>query len=64
MVCRLTSVLSGIARRFNRWRLALALFLLVYAAFLSLYLDYALIQWDETQHLVGGLLLSRGQFQE
>jgi len=27
-------------------------------------LDYALIQWDETQHLVGGLLLSRGQFQE
>jgi len=29
-----------------------------------LYLDYALIQWDETQHLVGGLLLSRGQFQE
>jgi hypothetical protein len=27
-------------------------------------LDYALIQWDETQHLVGGLLLSRGQLQD
>jgi len=64
MICRLPPVLSGIARRFNRWRLAIVLFLLVYAAFLLLYLDYALIQWDETQHLVGGLLLSRGQLQE
>ena len=64
MVCRLTPVLSGIARRFNRWRLVLALFLLVYAAFLLLYLDYALIQWDETPHLVCGLLLSRGQIQD
>jgi len=27
-------------------------------------LDYAPIQWDETPHLVGGLLLSRGQIQE
>jgi 4-amino-4-deoxy-L-arabinose transferase-like glycosyltransferase len=35
-----------------------------YAAFLVLYLDYALIQWDETQHLVGGLQLSHGQFQD
>jgi 4-amino-4-deoxy-L-arabinose transferase-like glycosyltransferase len=64
MICRLPPVLSGFARRFNRWRLALVLFLLVYAASLLLYLDYALIQWDETQHLVGGLLLSRGQLQE
>jgi len=64
MICRLTPVLSGIGRRFNRWRLAIVLFLLVYAAFLLLYLDYALIQWDETPHLVGGLLLSRGQLQE
>lgn len=36
----------------------------MYAAFLALYLDYALIQWDETQHLVGGLHLNRGQFQD
>jgi hypothetical protein len=38
--------------------------LLVYAACLAMYLDYALIQWDETQHLVGGLHLSRGRFQD
>ena len=60
----ITSVVSGVVRRFNRWRLALVLFLLVYAACLLLYLDYALVQWDETQHLVGGLLISRGQLQE
>ncbi len=64
MICRLPSVLSSIWRRFKRWRLTLLLFLLLYAVFLSLCLDYALVQWDETQHLVGGLLLSRGQFQE
>ncbi len=29
-----------------------------------LYLDYAPIRWDETPHLVGGLLLSRGQLHE
>jgi hypothetical protein len=60
----LTSVLSDVARRFNRWRLVFAIFLLVYAALLLLYLDYAPINWDETPHLVGGLLLSRGQLQE
>ncbi len=64
MICRLTAVLSSIARRFNRWRLTIVLFLLVYSAFLLLYLDYAPIRWDETPHLVGGLLLSRGQFQK
>jgi 4-amino-4-deoxy-L-arabinose transferase-like glycosyltransferase len=64
LVGRLASVFSGAVGRFNRWRLALLLILLVYAVFLSLYLDYALVQWDETQHLVGGLQLSRGQFQD
>ncbi len=64
MAGRLASVFSGVVARFDRWRLALLVILLVYAAFLALYLDYALIQWDETQHLVGGLHLSRGQFQD
>jgi hypothetical protein len=29
-----------------------------------LYLDYAPVRWDETPHLYGGLLLSRGQFDD
>ena len=36
----------------------------MYTALLLLYLDYAPIRWDETPHLYGGLLLSRGQFEE
>jgi hypothetical protein len=60
----LASALSRIASRFNRWRLAFLVFLIVYTALLLLYLDYAPIRWDETPHLYGGLLLSRGQFDE
>jgi len=60
----LTSVLSGIVRHFNRWRLVLSIFLLVYAALLSLDLGYTAIRWDEAPHLYGGLLLSRGRLQE
>lgn len=60
----MSSGISGITRHFNKWRLTLLLFLAVYTALLLLYLDYSLIQWDETQHVVSGLLLSRGQFQE
>ena len=61
---RFASVFSDVLGRFNKWRVILLVILLMYAAFLALYLDYALIQWDETQHLVGGLHLSRGQFQD
>jgi len=60
----LASALSRIASRFNRWRLVFFIFLLVYTALLLLYLDYAPIRWDETPHLYGGLLLSRGEFEE
>ena len=60
----MTSVLSGIVRHFNRWRLVLSIFLLVYAALLSLDLGYTAIRWDEAPHLYGGLLLSRGHLQE
>jgi 4-amino-4-deoxy-L-arabinose transferase-like glycosyltransferase len=64
MICKLTAVLSRIAQRFGRWRLVFLFFLIAYTAFLLLYLGYAAIQWDETPHLVSGLLLSRGQIQE
>jgi hypothetical protein len=48
---------------FNKWRLALLIFSVVYAFFLLLELGYMTIQWDEMSHLYGGLLLSRGQTQ-
>ncbi len=60
----MASVLSKIVSRFDRWRLAFLIFLAVYAVLMLLYLDYAPVRWDETPHLYGGLLLSRGQFDE
>jgi 4-amino-4-deoxy-L-arabinose transferase-like glycosyltransferase len=60
----LASALSKIASRFGRWRLAFLVFLVVYAVLMLLYLDYAPVRWDETPHLYGGLLLSRGQFDD
>jgi len=60
----LNSVLSGIVQHFNRWRLVLSIFLLVYTALLLLDLRYTAIRWDEAPHLYGGLLLSRGHLQE
>ncbi|MCW4031132.1 MAG: glycosyltransferase family 39 protein [Candidatus Bathyarchaeota archaeon] len=64
MVCKLTDVLSSIVQRFGRWRLFFLIFLIAYSTLLMLSFDYAAIQWDETPHLVGGLLLSRGEIQE
>jgi hypothetical protein len=64
MIFKLTAVLSRIIQRFGRWRLGFLIFIIAYTALLLLYLDYAAIQWDETPHLAGGLLLSRGQIQE
>ena len=63
-VTPLTHVISGIVRYFNKWRLILFVFLLVYAVLLSLDLEYAALHWDEMPHLNGGLLLVRGQIQE
>lgn len=47
----------------NRWRLALLVFLLAYAAFL-LGSGFMVIQWDEMSHLRGGQLLAQGRFPE
>jgi len=64
MIQELTAIASRLIHHFGRWRLAFLLFILAYAAILMLYLDYAPIRWDETPHLYGGLLLSRGQIQD
>ena len=58
------SLLSRIVQRFGKWRLAFMVFLIAYAALLLLYLDYTAVKWDEAPHLIGGLVLSRGQIQE
>jgi 4-amino-4-deoxy-L-arabinose transferase-like glycosyltransferase len=49
---------------FNKWRLSLLVFIVIYAFLLSFSLGYMSIQWDEIPHLYGGLLLVRGQPQE
>ena len=64
MIPKLSSARTDIIQYFNKWRLILALFLVVYFTILALNIDYALVQWDETQHFVSGLLLRRGEFQE
>ena len=48
---------------FNKWRLALLVFIAIYA-FLLLGLGTVQIQWDEMPHLYGGLLLAHGRLQE
>ena len=56
----MASALSNLVSRFDRWQLAFLVFLAAFAALMLLYLDYAPVRWDETPHLYGGLLLSRG----
>jgi hypothetical protein len=49
---------------FNRWRVLLLVFIIIYAFLLLFNLGYMAIQWDEIPHLYGGLLLAHGQSQE
>ena len=44
----------------DKWRLALFVFVAAYAVILSLNLSNMAVQWDEVNHLTGGLLLVRG----
>lgn len=60
----MTYLPSSIVRRLGKWRLTFLVFLIVYAALLLLYLDYASPLWDEASHLIGGLLLNHGQIQD
>jgi 4-amino-4-deoxy-L-arabinose transferase-like glycosyltransferase len=48
----------------DRWRLIFLFFAAIYASLLLMNLAYMAIQWDETPHLYGALLLSQGRFQE
>lgn len=59
-----TAVISRIVEHFGIWRLAFSAFLLAYTIILLMHLDYAPIQWDETPHLLGGLMLNRGQLSQ
>ncbi|HIJ08935.1 TPA: phospholipid carrier-dependent glycosyltransferase [Candidatus Bathyarchaeota archaeon] len=59
-----TESASKFVDKFGKWRLALLIFTIIYAALLLLDLGYMWIQWDEMPHLYGGLLLSRGQTHE
>ncbi len=45
----------------HKYRLALAVFLVVFAVCATYGLGYMSVQWDEMPHLFGGVLLSRGQ---
>ena len=45
----------------HRYRLALVVFLVIFAVALLFNLGYMSVQWDEMPHLYGGLLLSHGQ---
>jgi len=45
----------------NKWRLSFLAFAVIYAYLVTLSLGYMSVQWDEMPHLVGGLLLTRGQ---
>lgn len=54
------SLLSRLKSGFDRWRLVFLVFIVVYVSFLLLDLGYTAIQWDETNHLNGGLLLLHG----
>jgi 4-amino-4-deoxy-L-arabinose transferase-like glycosyltransferase len=60
---RLDSLLALLKTKFNKWRLAFLVFAVIYVYFLIVNLSYMSIQWDEANHLNGGLLLLRGQSQ-
>jgi 4-amino-4-deoxy-L-arabinose transferase-like glycosyltransferase len=47
--------------KLTRWRLALLVFIIIYASLLLLNLGYMTIQWDEMPHLYGSLLLAQGK---
>ena len=48
----------------GKWRILFLIFMAGYLGFLLLNLGYMAIQWDEANHLNGGLLLFHGQFEE
>jgi len=59
----LKPLLSRFKNGFNKWRLALLIFLAVYSVFLMFNLSKSAVQWDEINHLNGGSFLLRGEYQ-
>jgi 4-amino-4-deoxy-L-arabinose transferase-like glycosyltransferase len=57
---RLTHLWQSILCRLDRWRILLLIFAVVYGVLLSINLADSAVQWDEVNHLTGGLLLIRG----
>jgi 4-amino-4-deoxy-L-arabinose transferase-like glycosyltransferase len=55
------SFLHKLTGRIDRWKLGLLCFVVIYVICLSINLAYKSIMWDEGEHFVGGLLMSRGQ---
>jgi hypothetical protein len=60
----MNSLLAWLKNGFNKWRLAFLVFAVIYVYFLTVNLSYTSCQWDEANHLNGGLLLLRGQSQK
>jgi uncharacterized membrane protein len=60
---RLDSLSAWLKNGFNKWRLAFLVFAVIYVCSLMVNLSYMSSQWDEVNHLNGGLLLLRGQSQ-
>jgi len=57
--------LSGwLKGRLDKWRLLFLIFLIIYAVLLAFNLEAMSIQWDEANHLNGGLLLLNGLTQQ
>jgi 4-amino-4-deoxy-L-arabinose transferase-like glycosyltransferase len=52
---------SQIKNKFNRWRLALLVLMIIYVVVLSMNLSFMATHWDEINHFTGGLHLIRGQ---
>ncbi len=53
--------LGGVKSKFNKWRVLVLVFLIVYLIFLTLNLGSMTAQWDEASHLDGGFLLLHGK---
>jgi 4-amino-4-deoxy-L-arabinose transferase-like glycosyltransferase len=60
----LSTLLPTLRKAFDKWRLLFLLFIFVFVLFLLLDLGSMTIQWDEVNHLNGGLLLLQGRGQE
>lgn len=57
------SFLHQLNEKIDKWKLCLIVFIIIYVFFVTINLAYKSIMWDEGEHFVGGLLMSRAQFE-